>query len=107
MDTARLIEGYKSILRTIYSPAEYYRRALDCLSHLRRDEEEPRHANIINDMMAFVRVSLTLGVRDPARREFWSYLRAAFTRHRRNFPHAVTLAAMGYHFRKLSEVYSE
>src|SRR5205085_2392123 len=34
MDTARLIEGYQRILRTIYSPAEYYRRALECLSRL-------------------------------------------------------------------------
>src|SRR5947209_5990728 len=37
MDTARLVEGYKRILRTIYSPAEYYQRALDCLSRLVQD----------------------------------------------------------------------
>jgi hypothetical protein len=42
-------------------------------------------------------------VRDPARREFWRYLRRAMTHHRQNFAHAVTLAAMGYHFRKLTE----
>src|SRR5438093_7140757 len=32
MDPARLIEGYKSIMQTIYSPAEYYKRALDSLA---------------------------------------------------------------------------
>ncbi|HKX82586.1 MAG TPA: B12-binding domain-containing radical SAM protein, partial [Pyrinomonadaceae bacterium] len=32
MDLSRLVEGYKTILRNIYSPREYYKRALDCLS---------------------------------------------------------------------------
>jgi radical SAM superfamily enzyme YgiQ (UPF0313 family) len=36
-------------------------------------------------------------VRDLARREFWCYLLRAFTRHREKF------AAVGYHFRKLTE----
>jgi hypothetical protein len=39
--------------------------------------------------------------------EFWHYLRRAVTSHRRNLAHAVTLAAMGYHFRKLTESFSE
>jgi radical SAM superfamily enzyme YgiQ (UPF0313 family) len=103
MDAARLIEGYQKILHTIYDPAEYYKRALDCLSYLRRDEQEPRRSGIMSDVTAFARVALTLGVRDPARREFWRYLGRAATHHRRNFAQAMTLAAMGYHFRKVSE----
>ena len=102
MDTARLIEGYRSILRTIYSPAEYYQRALDCLSHLRRDGREARHSGILNDAAAFMRIILTLGVCDPARKEFWYYLSRAAASHRQNFAHAITLAAMGYHFRKIT-----
>jgi radical SAM superfamily enzyme YgiQ (UPF0313 family) len=107
MDAGRLIEGYKSILRTIYSPSEYYKRALDCLAHIRLDEQEPRRAGMIDDMTAFMRIVYTLGVRDPARREFWNYMRQAFVKHRPIFPHAMTLAAMGYHFRKLTEAYGE
>lgn len=102
MDTVRLVEGYQRILRTIYSPSEYYRRALDCLSHLTQGPE-PRRTRIISDLAAFARIALTLGVRDPARGEFWRYMKSAVTTHRRNFAHAVTLAAMGYHFRKLTE----
>src|SRR5438270_3589339 len=41
MDAARLVEGYKTILRTIYSPAEYYQRALDSLSRLTNDNTTP------------------------------------------------------------------
>jgi radical SAM superfamily enzyme YgiQ (UPF0313 family) len=106
MDSARLVEGYKRILQTIYSPAEYYQRALDCLSRL-TEEPEPRRSHLIGDVTAFVRVVLTLGVRDGERSEFWHYLRRAVTSHRRNLAHAVTLAAMGYHFRKLTESFGE
>jgi radical SAM superfamily enzyme YgiQ (UPF0313 family) len=105
MDAPRLIEGYKRILLTIYSPAEYYRRALDCLSRL-TGEPEPRRDRLAGDLTAFVRVVLTLGVRDGGRSEFWRYLRRVATSHRRHFAHAVTLAAMGYHFRKLTESFS-
>jgi hypothetical protein len=106
METARLVEGYKKILRTIYSPAEYYQRALDCLSHLTQGPE-PRRSSLIGDVASFARVVLALGVRDRERAEFWRYLRRATTTHRRNFAHAVMLAAMGYHFRKLTESYGE
>ena len=106
MDTARLVEGYKRILRTIYSPAEYYQRALNCLAQLTQ-VPEPRRNSLLNDVVAFARVTLALGVRDRARMEFWRYMKRTITSHRQNFAHAVTLAAMGYHFRKLTEAYHE
>jgi radical SAM superfamily enzyme YgiQ (UPF0313 family) len=106
MDTARLVEGYRRILSTIYSPAEYYRRALDCLSHLTQPPE-PRSSRLAEDVAAFLRVTVVLGVLDGARAEFWRYMKRTLTSHRRNFAHAVTLAAMGYHFRKLTESCAE
>lgn len=106
MDTARLVEGYQKILNTIYSPAEYYQRALDCLSHLTQGPE-PRRSNVFDDAAAFTRIILTLGIRDRARADFWRYFTRAVTTHRRNFAHAITLAAMGYHFRKLTEAHGE
>ncbi len=106
MDTARLIEGYQKIVRTIYSPSEYYQRALDCLSHLTQ-VPEARHSSLIGDVTAFARVAFALGMRDPARADFWRYMKRIITSHRKNFAHAVTLAAMGYHFRKLTEAFGE
>jgi hypothetical protein len=53
--------------------------------------------------MTFFRIVLALGVRDRARVEFWRYLRRARSRHREKFADAVRLAAVGYHFRKLTE----
>src|SRR5437763_7734720 len=103
MDTARLIEGYQRILRTIYSPAEYSHRALDSLPRLTKDHPNPHVGSTLSDAAALMRVILTLGVRDRARLEFWRYIKSTIISHRQNFAHAVTLAAMGYHFRKLTE----
>jgi len=107
MDASRLVEGYQSILRTIYSPGEYYQRALNCLERVVAGAPVPRGGGPISDVVTLSRIVLALGVRDHARGEFWRYLRCAFTRHREQFAEAVRLAAMGYHFRKLTEGLSE
>lgn len=102
MDPKRLVEGYKFILQTIYSPREYYQRALDCLERIAVETPEPRRDGLAGDLMALFRVVMTLGVRDSARGEFWRYMGIAVRRHRNNLAAAVRLAAMGYHFRKLT-----
>lgn len=105
MEAARLVEGYKEILRTIYSSDEYYRRALDCLGRVAQDTPEPHRANLGSEAAALARVVLKLGIVDGERLEFWRFMRRALTEHREHFAHALTLAAMGYHFRKLTEDY--
>jgi hypothetical protein len=64
---------------------------------------EPRRSGLASDVVTLSRIVLALGVRDRARGEFWRYLRCAFTQHREKFAEAVRLAALGYHFRKLTE----
>lgn len=107
MNQTRLVEGYKSILRNIYSPKEYYRRALDCLSRFHKDRVEPRQASMIEDLSAFSRIVITLGIRDRSRAEFWSYFYKILRFHTRDFAHGLTLAAMGYHFRQVTEKYCD
>jgi radical SAM superfamily enzyme YgiQ (UPF0313 family) len=103
MDATRLVEGYKTILRTIYSPGEYYQRALNCLDRVIAVEPEPRGNGLINDAVSLARVVLALGIRDHARGDFWRYMGQAFASHREKFAEAIKLAAKGYHFRKLTE----
>ena len=103
MAAERLVDGYKSVLRAIYSPAAYYQRALDSLGRVGRGAPAPGSGLGRDDFVAFARVALALGVRDSARREFWSYLGRVLSEHRDKLGHAVTLAAMGYHFRKHTE----
>jgi hypothetical protein len=103
MDATRLIEGYKSIMRAIYSPGEYYQRALDCLERVVAGAPESQRNRLSNDMVTLFRIVLALGVRDSARGEFWRYLSRAITRHHDKFAEVMRLAAVGYHFRKLTE----
>jgi radical SAM superfamily enzyme YgiQ (UPF0313 family) len=107
MDAARLIEGYKSVLQTIYKPSEYYQRALECLRRLPSGGPALHHYSPLNGMLALARMTLKLGIMDSERREFWRYFRRAFAEHREQFSEAMRLAGMGYHFRKLMEAYSE
>jgi radical SAM superfamily enzyme YgiQ (UPF0313 family) len=105
MDLDSLVEGYKRILRNIYSPAEYYRRALDCLSRFHKNRVEPRPTSIKDDVKALYRIIMTLGIRDHERAAFWKYCINLLRFHPHDFAHGLTLAAMGYHFRQVTEKY--
>jgi radical SAM superfamily enzyme YgiQ (UPF0313 family) len=107
MNETRLVEGYKTILRNIYGSREYYRRALDCLSRFKQNRIEPRRTDLLNDLKAFGKIVLTLGVLDRERFRFWGYLLRLVMFHPRDFAHGLTLAAMGYHFRKITAAYCE
>src|SRR5260221_8543146 len=107
MDATRLIEGYKSIIRNIYSPSEYYQRSLDSLGRVTRDGS-PRIGEVglkREDVAAFARIVFALGVRDKSRREFWRFMGRVVSEHRDKIDDGLMLAALGYHFRKLTESY--
>lgn len=102
MNAAHLLEGYRRIMETIYQPREYYQRALDCLKRV--PITGPRlQSDFLKDFAAFSRVVFKLGFRESERKAFWQYLYHVFTEHREKLPQAMRLAAMGYHFRKLTE----
>jgi radical SAM superfamily enzyme YgiQ (UPF0313 family) len=107
MDPARLIAGYQSIMRTIYSPKEYYQRALDSLKRTSVPSWDPKQFHLVRDVASFVRLTLKLGVLDRERREFWRFFATAIAKHRAQFADSMRLAAMGYHFRKLNEAYGK
>ena len=107
MDPALLIQGYQTIMRTIYSPREYYERALQSMRRTAQESSEPQHYTVVNGFASLVRILLKLGVLDRERKEFWRFFSHALVKHRDRLAESLRLAAMGYHFRKLSEVYGE
>jgi radical SAM superfamily enzyme YgiQ (UPF0313 family) len=107
MNADRLVKGYKTIVRTIYSPREYYGRVLDCLTRVQRDKLIPHRDSLWEEIASFGRLVFTLGMRDHERREFWRYMKRVLIAHRDEFPTAMMLAGMGYHFRKLAEKYCQ
>jgi radical SAM superfamily enzyme YgiQ (UPF0313 family) len=107
MDPATLIQGYQWIMQTIYSPREYYQRALDSMKRTAQEFVEPQHYSVISAVTAFARIMLKLGIVDRERREFWRFFTQALVKHHDKVAETLRLAAMGYHFRKLNEAYSE
>jgi Domain of unknown function (DUF4070) len=107
MDAAVLIQGYQSIMRTIYSPREYYERVLLSLRRTAQEFSEPQHYNLISSLTSLSRVLFRLGVLDRERKEFWRFFSRSVVKHRDRLAESLRLAAMGYHFRKLSEAYGE
>lgn len=101
MDMGRLIGGYRSILRTIYDPREYYNRALRFLQRMPAGQSEPSTCSFLTAAIILLRVIVRLGVIDGGRLEFWRFMRGVMLKQRGRLVHAVRLAIMGYHFRKL------
>ena len=64
-----------------------------------------RSNGLLSDIVAFTRILFSLGIFDKYRGEFWRFLFRVFKEHRERFGYGVTLAAMGYHFRKLTDFY--
>lgn len=107
MDASRLIEGYQSIMRTIYNPREYYQRALDSLKRTTARVSSPNHSNILSAIASMTRLALKLGVLDRERKEFWRFFAQTVATSPGKFADSMRLAALGYHFRKLNEAYGK
>ena len=100
MNAARLVEGYQSVLRRIYSREAYYARVRAYLSRC-----QPRyraHVSWGNARAMFLSI-VRLGVMGRARLSYWKFVLIAATRHRRYFGAAMTMAVMGYHFQMITE----
>ncbi len=107
MDPERLIQGYQSIMRTIYKSSEYYRRVLDSLKRTAQGSPEPNRSGIVDSLLALFRITLKLGLLDHERAEFWRYFAQTLIKHHRRMGESLRLAAMGYHFRRLNDTYGK
>ena len=107
MDVETLVAGYQQIMRTIYKPSEYYRRALDSLKRVPQDMPEAHQYHGIKAVKAFLHIAFKLGVLDAERREFWRFFLEAARSHHDRMTELLRHAAMAYHFRKLNESYGD
>ena len=107
MDPSRLIEGYQSIMRTIYKPSEYYQRALDSLKRTTQRVSTPYNSGLLQAIAAMSRLTIKLGVLDRERKAFWRFFAQTIRSPRTKFADSMRLAALGYHFRKLNEAYGK
>lgn len=100
MDTARLVEGYRSVLKRIYSCDAYYGRVELFLS--RCHPQEAVRLSYAN-MRAMVLSVFHQGLLGKDRLSYWRFLLGAAWRYRQSFGVAMTMAVMGYHFQIMTE----
>ncbi len=99
-----LINGYKKVLGTLYSPKHFYARIR---TFLREYNPPTKKTNAfwlrLNYLAAFFRSVFVLGIMGKERFHYWRLLFWTIFTRPRLIPQAVTFAIYGYHFRKIFE----
>jgi radical SAM superfamily enzyme YgiQ (UPF0313 family) len=98
MSMETLAEGYRGILRRIYSPAPYYQRVR---TFLRNYHPPAKRADFRwRNVPVFLHTAWRLGIIGRERFQYWRLLGWTLARRPALFELAVTLAVYGHHFRK-------
>ncbi len=99
MDRKKVIEGYRWVMNSVYSPEMYYNRIL---AFLRTYHPKARFHFENNDLLTLVRSLWYLGIVDQKfRNYYWKILRKTISDYNGAFGEVVAMAIQGYHFRKL------
>jgi radical SAM superfamily enzyme YgiQ (UPF0313 family) len=101
MNQETLINGYKKILDTIYSPKCYYKRVKCFLREYSPGQNKMFHFQPTY-ITAFLRSVLFLGIIGKERIDYWKLLAWSLFTRPRLMPLAIGLAICGFHFRKVS-----
>ena len=97
-----LKQGYRSIMKQIYSPKNYYRRVRVLLRELKAPDY---HLPLsFQRFLALPRSAFRLGVLGRERFHYWQLLLWTLFRKPRLVPVAVTLAIFGHHYRMVSKL---
>ncbi len=104
MNYETLINGYKHILKTIYSPRQYYERVRTFLKEYQPRRRIARRLQL-HHIRAFFRSIWFLGIIEKGRRYYWKLLFSTLLKQPHKFPISISLSVYGYHFRKVAEKY--
>jgi radical SAM superfamily enzyme YgiQ (UPF0313 family) len=101
MNPKKLVEGYQSIVTTIYDPAAFYERVFKFFKEfkpIKRRRAEPLRLVYIK---ALIQAMFYLGVLQKGRRYYWKLLFKTTFRYPRFLPEAVIFSVYGFHYRKI------
>lgn len=100
MNREELIEGYKKLLVSLYSPKPYYTRVLQFLKDYNPVKKRPVHFDLRN-IKALIKSMFFLGVIGKERYYYWKLFFWSLFRKPELFSLAITYAIYGSHFRKV------
>jgi len=102
MDREKLIEGYRQIIKTIYSPRAFHERVFTFLdSYVPRRRKNMR----AREVSAFLKTILYLGILGNGLSQwyYWKTFIKALLFYRQSFTEAMTMMVYGHHFRKVAK----
>ena len=99
MGKEKLVEGYKKLIATIYSPDKYYKRIDTFMRHYR---PTVKGSISLTDVFTFIRSMWRIGVLSKARFHYWKLLVRTYRNNKSAFPIAVELAIAGLHFDRVT-----
>ena len=102
MEDKALINGYRTVLDTIYTPRNYYERVIRLFCEYRPLQQGKFHLQP-GYISALFKSMLYLGVLGRERLHFWKLFFWSLFKKPRLFPLAITYAIYGFHFRKVAE----
>lgn len=101
MDRRQLIQGYKTIIDSIYSPKQYYERVKVFLKEYNPQKSKVR-VHFVH-ILAFFKSVFRLGIMGDERRHYWRLFFWSLFTSPRKFGLAITFSIYGFHFRKVFE----
>jgi len=105
MNYETLINGYKNILNTIYSPKVYYDRVKIFMKEYKPPQIKRPSRLQFYHCKALLNSIWSLGIREKGRRYYWKLFLSTLLKRPRFFPMSIELALYGFHFRKVVEKY--
>ncbi len=101
MDSEKLLDGYKSILKTIYSPKYFYERVMRFMKDFEPKKKKVFHLNP-NYVIALFRSIFKLGIIGQERIYYWKLFFWSLFRKPQLFSLAILFTIYGFHFRRVS-----
>ncbi len=92
--------GYRELMKKLYEPKTYYQRIQTFLKNHRPNG--PRLSLSRADLIAFVKSFWLLGIWYRGRVAYWKLFWTTLLKRPRQFPRAIELAIVGYHFRRVA-----
>ncbi len=102
MNYEALINGYRHILNTIYSPNQYYERIKILLKEYKPKKRKQLSYFRFHHVKALFKSMWFLGIREKGRRYYWKFLFSTLVKRPWSFPISISFAIYGFHFRKVA-----
>jgi len=97
-----LARGYRHVIDTIYAPKPYYERIITFLKEYEPGTPARIKFSVLH-VIAFIRSTWVLGVQERGRFHYWKLFVWTLLKKPKAFPLSMTLAAQGFHFRKVAK----